>query len=1326
MTRPLNALKKPLTELPPGFDADHYRALNPDVAAACPGDGEAAAHYETHGVAEMRRIMPDGVGISDPQSRALATPKERRDWLDWLRRESRSRDLVEVIREHPRAAWLATAFNLASYLVARPDVAAKLDTPLQGAFHFLEFGVEEGAYGYPRDVDPRHLRLRYGDLFADLAPDETPGVEAILRKLRAAGRDPFDITLNEAEFWELFGIDGQFMGRQFDHEYYHALATRHGMAPPGMGRLDCISHFCTKGAGAGLTGNPDHEIDTPFCIEHWVEVTQAERDGARSAHLTRAEYRASCLEKLADELDVTPETLIAATGAEGAEEPDSPIAPRLYRHWLHTGLRQCVAPNIRFWARRRFGLFVPWSMTARLREIARQGAAEDGGFIDRLSRCFETPLPYLHELDALSSAETKILTELGDGLAVKGEHDQAEWLYRRVLVHHPEQQRALNHLADLMTRTGRAGAAHELRMRWHEMPGAKSGARVWNLLELAALSLDHSALRAVAAHLEQARPLLGGDEAQTARYRALAERLFTTLWEGIGAHAQNRGIAAAQEFLCRALRLNTPDMAPIPDRPAPVTHVALLANTDLYQCRLYRVDQKAEQLRAAGCEVTVFDQRDGLETFHAGLERFSAAIFYRVPAFPDIMKAIAACTVHGVPSFYEIDDLIFDTAHFPPPFESYAAQITRAHHRDMACSVPLFDHAMRLCDYGIGSTRVLCEAMAERVRSGRAFEHHNALGALHLAAIEDQETLPARPSEAPLVLFYGSGTLAHKEDFHSILEPALAEILRRYKGRVELHLVGSYGAFRHLDPTSEAIRVLPPVWDFEQYCSMLAGADINLSVLAPGPVTDAKSEIKWMEAAMFGIPSVVSHTASHADVIAHGETGFLCKTSRDFSQAISGLIDDPALRRSVGARARDLVLQDYGLEAMGRNLTGILDSIARPARTRPLLAIVAVFYPPQAIGGGTRVVHDNVTDILAEHGEDFDIVVICSREGATPYSLSAYVHEGVPVWAIGTPEQNGTEMTARDSRMGEVFAKLLDRLAPDLVHFHGVQRLTSTVVDVTRRRDIPYLITLHDGWWMSDRQFLLDPETDTLDLYDYTRLNDPAAPPRARVLWPALSGAEYVLPVSEPFARLCRDCGLPNLRTVENGVSRLPDVTRRPHPEGRVRLAHIGGSERHKGLHLVRNALVSRGFDNLEMLVIDLALPPGHVEHELWGTTPVIREGKVPQAQVEALYARIDVLLAPSVWPETYGLVTREALASGAWVVASDRGAVAADVTEGENGHIVDVGDYSDLARVLGLIDADPARYTAPPPTRPEIRKAADQARELAGIYAEILHGRVS
>jgi glycosyltransferase involved in cell wall biosynthesis len=607
--------------------------------------------------------------------------------------------------------------------------------------------------------------------------------------------------------------------------------------------------------------------------------------------------------------------------------------------------------------------------------------------------------------------------------------------------------------------------------------------------------------------------------------------------------------------------------------------VALVGNEDIYQCKLYRIDQKADQLRAAGFEVQIYSSSKQISEFKAKMHQFQAVIFFRVPAFPDVIEAITAAANYGLATFYEIDDIVFDTEHFPPSFESYANQITREHYDAMACGVPLFEHAMSLCDYGIASTATIRALMSQKVRTGQAFEHHNALGNLHMLA-SDMAAIqsPVRPENAPVVIFYGSGTKAHKQEFHDILEPALAEMLRRFPQKIEIRLVGSFDALKHLDVEKDPVTLINPVWDFEDYCEMLAQADINLSILSPSVLTDAKSEIKWMEAAMFGIPSVVSATATHRETIIDGETGILCETRADFEKALDALISSQELRHRIGAAAKEAVNRDYSISVLGQNLTQIFNHVRPEIAAKTRLLIVNVFYPPQAIGGATRVVHDNVTILKSIYGDRFEIDVVCTLEGGQiPYEISVYTDKGVRVWAISTPHDPDIDTKARDPRMGEIFASILDQIRPDLIHFHCIQRLTAEIVETARMKRVPYVITMHDAWWISPNQFVLDHNGKS-DFYDYTSRDLDSLPERARALRKPLLGSVWLLPVSEAFAELHRKVGLERVMVVENGVSHLPVATRSPSQSGRVRLAHIGGASAHKGYHHVRNALMSKSY----------------------------------------------------------------------------------------------------------------------------------------------------
>jgi glycosyltransferase involved in cell wall biosynthesis len=139
--------------------------------------------------------------------------------------------------------------------------------------------------------------------------------------------------------------------------------------------------------------------------------------------------------------------------------------------------------------------------------------------------------------------------------------------------------------------------------------------------------------------------------------------------------------------------------------------------------------------------------------------------------------------------------------------------------------------------------------------------------------------------------------------------------------------------------------------------------------------------------------------------------------------------------------------------------------------------------------------------------------------------------------------------------------------------------------------------------------------------------------------------------------------------------------------DDRTVLGFVGGMSRHKGYHLFREALETGDYPQFKAVVVDHGMEPGETSYtSQWGSTEIEFIPKVKQQDVAQLYSRLDVLIAPSIWPESFGLVTREAAQAGVWVIASDRGAIGDCVIEGHNGNIISVEDSKGLMRALDAL----------------------------------------
>lgn len=1184
-----------------------------------------------------------------------------RHYLDFGRAEGRpahrAAALAALEAEH---GALPEDFDAAEYQALNPDLLRLLPTAWAATEHYLKFGAREG----------RRYRLVDLDLYAALNGIEDLD-EAGLKAHFAANRDRPGVLATGADFMRARGVTGG--GRWLE-------------------RLDLIG----------------------FCALNWTwagGVTNKRQAG--EAVLNQGLER---MAPLGFDLAFEP-GFYRETHPDLAARSD----PELYRRWLFEGLERNE----------------PGSTEAQLARFGLEASAYPAGFdwraYARSHKLEASRWPALaHFMRHGARFAAMPPTTDGDGgrgflaaaaaaFASRDDH-YAIRLWAEAAARAPLTAAEQTALAGAHFRLGQWAEAGRL----HQALATYPEADVDTLAKGAAALMHVGDLEGTADLLLRTAERFRGDGAFRRLAGALAEAVFHRAVEaarplyraGERAQADARLTAVVDEVQSLWSELD-PIGAALP--PAQTQRVAILANTDLRQCTHYRVEQKAEVLAYLGYDHAIFSA-DRVDDFLSALPGAAAAIFYRVTAEPRVIRAIEAARAIGVVTYYEIDDQIFAPA-YPEPIETYGGAVSPDEYVGLEVGVPLFRAAMARCDYAIASTDALAKDMAPLVRSGRAFSVFNGLdNRIEAAAAAPRPRL--RPADE-LVVFYGSGTKAHNSDFLELAAPGLLRLLAEHP-EARLVIAGYLVLDARFDPYRQRIRQVGFTANVQAFWSILAEADINLAVLRPGPVTDGKSEIKWLEAAAFAIPSIVSDTRTYLDRLTDGEDALIATDGEDWSAKLDRLARDPALRRRIGAAAKVKALRDYSVAASARRLaTALKPAFSRPSPkgAKPRVMLVNAFFPPQTIGGATRVVRDNLDDLA---DGDFDFAVAASDPAEpTPGWLRVDAYGETPVFRLSAPRA-ATEWRPFNPEMGALFARALDLWRPDLVHFHAMQRLTASPLEVCRERGVPYAVTVHDAWWIADHQFLIDERGVLVDPTEPLSARPPKGVglgeslDRRRRLIDLLNGAEAVWAVSERFARLYRDCGIAKAEALPNGVHPASRRPRTASPSGRVRLAHVGGRTVHKGDHLIQAALREGRFAHLELTVVDHDRTGGAVRGDTWGATPVRIVGRTPQERMAGFYAEQDVLLAPSIWPESYGLVTREALAEGLWVVAGDRGAIGDDVRQGVNGFLVDVASPQGLFDTLAEIDADPDRYrVSPPPTA--LRSAKAQSAELAALYRRII-----
>ena len=365
----------------------------------------------------------------------------------------------------------------------------------------------------------------------------------------------------------------------------------------------------------------------------------------------------------------------------------------------------------------------------------------------------------------------------------------------------------------------------------------------------------------------------------------------------------------------------------------------LLASKALPQCFQFRVVQKQQQLEALGWESRIVLKVDlGSIEKEPLLAWADALIICRLQASEELLDWLQAARAFNLPCWYEIDDLLFDPQHSPPPLTNYAGRLPPELHRRFVIDQPLITEVMRCCDAVIVSTATLKERW---IALNTQQTNPQPVVVLPNLAPPDLWSHPLRQRHqdhgAPLRLVIASGNSTHLRCWREELAPALAQLMRRHP-TLELSLLGELRAPLVLLEHHKRIHHQSTM-SYVDYIQAIANNDVGLMVLEPGVFTDAKSANRWMEFSLSGLASVMSPTRSLTDVLTHQEHVLFARGTMQWHEQIERLIHNADFRQRLAqqARAQARRLFDPGLAASIWTAMASMACEVRPACSAALL-----------------------------------------------------------------------------------------------------------------------------------------------------------------------------------------------------------------------------------------------------------------------------------------------------------------------------------------------------------------------------------------------------
>jgi glycosyltransferase involved in cell wall biosynthesis len=419
-------------------------------------------------------------------------------------------------------------------------------------------------------------------------------------------------------------------------------------------------------------------------------------------------------------------------------------------------------------------------------------------------------------------------------------------------------------------------------------------------------------------------------------------------------------------------------------------------------------------------------------------------------------------------------------------------------------------------------------------------------------------------------------------------------------------------------------------------------------------------------------------------------------------------------------------------------------------------------------GGGT-IVPRLAAKELARRGWDVTVfhAAVKPAAGEGPYYVAEWEEDGVRLLGVhnrrhGLWDRLHPERELDDPPITAAYAAALDRLRPDVVHFHNLHNLGAALIDATAARGIPSYFTTHNYWLVCPRAYLQTGEAaicagpgDGARCATCVGGRDPDGHRRRfeQIRARVGRGVTRVLAVSDAVRETLAVCGYPaemldvvrqgmphdmaiwdalgrdrrpgralaggHALTASHANSGDPAVSAGPaaEPDAPLTVAFVGSAYPHKGPQLLVEA--AQRVDAPLRVQIHGEVPDAFRDELLARDRRGVVElcGAFRPSEMARVLADVDVAALPSVWWDCAPLVAAECRAGRVPLLVPRLGGLAEVVLDGVDGLVFDALSVEDLARKIERVATEPGLLERLQAGIEPPRAFADYVDELEAYY---------
>jgi glycosyltransferase involved in cell wall biosynthesis len=367
------------------------------------------------------------------------------------------------------------------------------------------------------------------------------------------------------------------------------------------------------------------------------------------------------------------------------------------------------------------------------------------------------------------------------------------------------------------------------------------------------------------------------------------------------------------------------------------------------------------------------------------------------------------------------------------------------------------------------------------------------------------------------------------------------------------------------------------------------------------------------------------------------------------------------------------------------------------------ICLISNLYPPDVIGGAERYVEKIVKKLKDDSIENKIVIITTSQKFLLKPKIEKEGNVKIyRIWPFNlyslTTKRNYNFLIKLIWHLIDLFnpfayfiiKKILKKEKPELIHLNNLAGLSFSIFKVIESLKIKTILTIHDYYFICPYANLVCPLTG----WRFKKSTPFFCRWYRKIIKKIIDGKINLVLAPSKFAiNIFEENGFfinVKKEVLPLGIEKINEI--KDQREDQFIILYVGQLSFHKGVHLLIEAVknLKLGNKKIKLEIVGDGNFKSELKKMAKNNKEIIFYNQLPFDQIKKKYQQANIVVIPSLAPETFSLVMFEAMANGKLVVASKIGALSEYIKDGENGLLFEPGNVNHLKEILEMVINQP------------------------------------